>query len=594
MLISSDITFKSLDTANITFGDVVFINPPASESVVGVSRFATAEEVEEGLDPAIAVSAKRLKGELDKKANLDSPDLTGTPTAPTTAESDNSQKIATTAFIKQVLLAYAKLASPNFTGKPTAPTADQSSNDTQLATTAFVRSAIAALVDSSPGALDTLNELAAALGDDPNFATTMTNALAGKQPLDGTLTNLSGKDVPALLQYLGLGETINLAASALQKSQNGSDIPDKGLFAQNIGAALAFSGGIHIGGDSNPWTTAEFIAWLESQGAFNHRYWMCRGSWSYADNKTITDTGCGNICLAGAVVEVMGFRGAMTIRVTTPTTTSGGGVASAQFTYINNGGDYSPGWRRDYNTINKPTAGDVGALPVTGGRLNGPLGIGTDNALGGNSIVLGDNDTGFKQDGDGILGIYANNARVGYIDNSGLHLSVDVLTNGGIRAGDGKRLSLTSNNNSALTATFNLWGDPNRPTVIELDDDQGWHLYSQRNHDGSIVFTVNGDITANTLRAGGAIYQNNGDIFGSLWGNGWLSTWIHNNVVKAVRLGPVALSGGLWRDFQLGGGQVVTGFHTDGSWEMEGGDDKVYYRPIQYLVGETWVTAPSV
>lgn len=239
MLISSDITFKSLDTANITFGDVVFINPPASESVVGVSRFATAEEVEEGLDPAIAVSAKRLKGELDKKANLDSPNLTGTPTAPTTAESDNSQKIATTAFIKQVLLAYAKLASPNFTGKPTAPTADQSSNDTQLATTAFVRSAIAALVDSSPGALDTLNELAAALGDDPNFATTMTNALAGKQPLDGTLTNLSGKDVPALLQYLGLGETINLAAGALQKDQNGADIPDKGLFAQNIGALPA-------------------------------------------------------------------------------------------------------------------------------------------------------------------------------------------------------------------------------------------------------------------------------------------------------------------------------------------------------------------
>ncbi|EBA9033876.1 phage tail protein, partial [Salmonella enterica] len=177
-----------------------------------------------------------------------------------------------------------------------------------------------------------------------------------------------------------------------------------------------------------------------------------------------------------------------------------------------------------YSSLMKPTAGDVGALPITGGRLNGPLGIGTDNALGGNSIVLGDNDTGFKQDGDGILGIYANNARVGYIDNSGLHMSVDVLTNGGIRAGDGKRLSLTSNNNSTMTATFNLWGDANRPTVIELDDDQGWHLYSQRNPDGSIVFTVNGDITANTLRAGGAIYHNNGDIFGSLWGNDWLST----------------------------------------------------------------------
>ncbi|ECL8477733.1 hypothetical protein FTZ03_11950 [Salmonella enterica] len=241
------------------------------------------------------------------------------------------------------------------------------------------------------------------------------------------------------------------------------------------------------------------------------------------------------------------------------------------------------------------TPGDVGALPVTGGKLDGPLGIGTDNALGGNSIALGDNDTGIKWISDGVLGIYANNALVGYIDNSGLHMSVDVLTNGGIRAGDGKRLSLTSNNNSTMTATFNLWGDGgNRPTVIELDDDQGWHLYSQRNPDGSIVFTVNGDINANTLRAGGAIYQNNGDIFGSVWGNGWLSTWIHNNVVKAVRLGPVALSGGLWGDFQLGGGQVVTGFHTDGDWEMQGGDDKVYYRPIQYLVGDTWVTAPSV
>ncbi|ECY5934354.1 phage tail protein, partial [Salmonella enterica subsp. enterica serovar Newport] len=366
------------------------------------------------------------------------------------------------------------------------------------------------------------------------------------------------------------------ANGRLEKNSNGSDIPDKDLFVRRIGAARAFDGAVTIGGDDNPWTTAEFIVWLESQGAFNHPYWMCRGTWSYALNKVITDTGCGNICLAGAVIEVMGVRGAMTIRVTTTTTTSGYGIASAQFTYINNGDGYSPGWRRDFNTINKPTAGDVGALPITGGQLNGPLSIGTDNALGGNSIVLGDNDTGFKQDGDGILGIYANNARVGYIDNSGLHMSVDVLTNGGIRAGDGKRLSLTSNNNSTMTATFNLWGDANRPTVIELDDDQGWHLYSQRNPDGSIVFTVNGDITANTLRAGGAIYHNNGDIFGSVWGNGWLSTWIHNNVVKAVRLGPVALSGGLWRDFQLGGGQVVTGFHTDGSWEMEGGDDKVY------------------
>ncbi|EHW8415146.1 phage tail protein [Salmonella enterica] len=251
-------------------------------------------------------------------------------------------------------------------------------------------------------------------------------------------------------------------------------------------------------------------------------------------------------------------------------------------------------WVIDYNTANKPSAGDVGALPITGGRINGALGIGTDNALGGNSIVFGDNDTGFKWHSDGVLGIYANNAQVGYIDNSGLHMLADIRATGVVRAGNGKTLTLSSGNNSALNAGLSLWGGGERPIVIELSDEQGWHLYSQRNTDGSISFTVNGIVYCNALNIGGAIYQNNGDIFGSVWGNGWLSTWIHNNVVKAVRLGPVALSGGLWRDFQLGGGQVVTGFHTDGSWEMEGGDDKVYYRPIQYLVGDTWVTAPSV
>lgn len=99
----------------------------------------------------------------------------------------------------------APLASPALTGTPTAPTAAQTVNNSQIATTAFVKAAIATIVNSSPEALDTLKELADALGNDANFATTMTNALAGKQPKDTTLTNLSGKDVPGLLQYLGLG-----------------------------------------------------------------------------------------------------------------------------------------------------------------------------------------------------------------------------------------------------------------------------------------------------------------------------------------------------------------------------------------------------
>lgn len=76
---------------------------------------------------------------------------------------------------------------------------------------------------------------------------------------------------------------------------------------------------------------------------------------------------------------------------------------------------------------------NVGAFPVTGGRLNGPLGIGTDNVLGGNSIVLGDNDTGIKWISDGVFGLYANGAQIGYIDPAGLHLNSEGLHVGGAR-----------------------------------------------------------------------------------------------------------------------------------------------------------------
>ncbi len=123
----------------------------------------------------------------------------------------------------------APLNSPALTGTPTTPTAPQGTNSTQIASTAFVMAAIAALVDSSPAALDTLNELAAALGNDPNFATTMLNALAGKQPLDNTLTNLSGKDVAGLLTYLGLGE-----AAKRDVGIGANQIPDMSSWTKGI------------------------------------------------------------------------------------------------------------------------------------------------------------------------------------------------------------------------------------------------------------------------------------------------------------------------------------------------------------------------
>ncbi|EHO0886400.1 phage tail protein [Salmonella enterica] len=414
------------------------------------------------------------------------------------------------------------------------------------------------------------------------------------------------------------------ANGRLEKNSNGGDIPDKKQFARTIGAVtsttitLGESGWFKIATVVMPQSTSTAVIKLYGGSGYNV------GSFEQAAISELV-LRAGNGSPVG-ITATLWRRSPSAANEVAWVNTSGdtydiyiniGQYAYwliAQYDYTGNANvtlhstpEYSsvqPGNSTSgqtytlYNSLMKPTPEDVGALSVNGGRLNGPLGIGTDNALGGNSIVFGDNDTGFKWHSDGVLGIYANNALVGYIDNSGLHMSVDVLTNGAVRAGNAKKLSLTSNNNSTMTATFNLWGDGgNRPTVIELDDDQGWHLYSQRNPDGSIVFTVNGDINANTLRAGGAIYANNGDVSGTVWGGGnaaWLSGYLYSNMVKAIRLGPVALSGGLWRDFQLGGGQVVTGFHTDGSWEMEGDDDKVYYRPIQYLIGDTWVTAPSV
>ena len=185
------------------------------------------------------------------------------------------------------------------------------------------------------------------------------------------------------------------AEKRLQKAKNGEDISDKDTFTKNIGACRAYSAELNIGGDSEAWTTAQLIFWLESQGAFNHPYWMCKGSWAYASNKVITDTGCGNICLAGAVVEVIGTRGAMTIRITTPSTSSGEGIPNAQFTYINHGDAYAPGWRRDYNSRNKPTASEIGALPSDGTAVSsvnlaskGWVTALTDNTQGATGLEL--------------------------------------------------------------------------------------------------------------------------------------------------------------------------------------------------------------
>ncbi|EFA6869756.1 phage tail protein [Escherichia coli] len=397
-LISSDIAIKTLDTKNITFGDIEFINPPATETVVGVARFANEQEIDAGTDDSLAVSAKRLKQaivkheqsrnhpdatltskgfvqlssatnstsetlaatpkavkaaydlangkytaqdattarkgivQLSSATNSTSETLAATPKAVKTAydlangkytaqdattarkgivqlsSATNSDSETLAATPKAVKTAYdlanakytaqdattarkgivqlssatnstsetlaatpkavkavmdetnkkAPLNSPSLTGTPTTPTAPKGTNNTQIASTAYVMAAIAALVDSSPDALNTLNELAAALGNDPNFATTMTNALAGKQPKDATLTALAGLATAAdRFPYF----TGNDVASLATLTKVGRDI----LAKSTVAAVIAYLGLRELG------TSGEKIPLLSTANTWTNR-----------------------------------------------------------------------------------------------------------------------------------------------------------------------------------------------------------------------------------------------------------------------------------------------------------------------------------
>ncbi|WP_181588890.1 tail fiber protein [Escherichia fergusonii] len=733
----------------------------ASTTQKGLVQLSSATNSDSETMAATPKAVKSIKDLADTKAPIESPSLTGTPTAPTAAQGTNSTQIANTAFVKAAITALingapgtldtlkeiaaainndpnysttinnalalkAPLASPALTGVPTAPTAAQGTNNTQIATTAYVRAAISALVGSSPEALDTLNELAAALGNDPNFATTMTNALAGKQPLDATLTALAGlatganklpyftgtdtvsqtdltsvgrdilakTSVLAVIQYLGLrelgtsGEKIPLLSTAntwsARQTFNGgitgaltgnADTATKLKTARNInGVRFDGSGDININtlvsrgrvtaleanaqgtsgiqlyeaynnGYPSPYgnvlhlkgATAAgegelFIGWSGTSGAHAPVHIRSRrdtdsANWSewaqvYTSKDSIPGVNAkgdqdtsGNAATAtklqtACTINGVSFDGSKNIELTAEdlnlqefinkannAVQRSGDILSGGLTFENdsilawirntdwakigfkndadsdtdsymwfetgdNGNEYFK-WRSRRSTTTK----DLMTLKwdalniLVNAVINGSLGVGTTNALGGSSIVLGDNDTGFKQNGDGILDVYANSQRVFRFQN-GVAIAFK-----NIQAGDSKKFSLSSSNTSTKNATFNLWGASTRPVVAELGDEAGWHFYSQRNTDNSVIFSVNGQIQP------------------SNWGN------FDSRYVKDVRLGTRVVQlmarGGRYEK----AGHAITGLRIIGEVD---GDDEAIFRPIQKYINGTWYNVAQV
>ncbi len=376
-----------------------------------------------------ATTARKGLVQLSSATNSMSETLAATPKAVKTVMDETNKK--------------APLNSPALTGTPTTPTARQGTNNTQIANTAFVMAAIAALVDSSPDALNTLNELAAALGNDPNFATTMTNALAGKQPKDATLTALAGlataadrfpyftgndvaslatltkvgrdilakATVTAVIEYLGLQETVNRARNAVQKN---GDTLSGGLTFENdsILAWIRNTDWAKIGFKNDADSDTDSYMWFETGDNGNEYFkWRSRQSTTTKDLMNLK---------WDALYVLVKALFSSEVKISTVNALR---IFNSSFGAI---------FRRSEENLhiiptreNEGENGDIGPLRPfginlrtgvvsvgNGARIDGGLALGTNNALGGNSIVLGDNDTGFKQNGDGNLDVYANNVHV--------------------------------------------------------------------------------------------------------------------------------------------------------------------------------------
>ncbi|MEZ2859343.1 tail fiber protein, partial [Escherichia coli] len=402
---------------------------------------------------ATPLAVKTLHDLVDTKAPLNSPHLSGTPTSPTPEPGTNNTQIANAAFVKAAITALingapgtldtlkeiaaainndpnfsttinnalalkAPLASPALTGIPTAPTAAQGTNNTQIATTAYVRAAISALVGSSPEALDTLNELAAALGNDPNFATTMTNALAGKQPLDATLTALAalatganklpyftGKDTVAQTDLTSVGRDI------LAKTSTLAVIQYLGLGEGSFGFRNLVT-----------FTTAGVTSWTVPEELRKGRKCYVKviggGASGGIGSTTASAVTCGGGGGGGGVAEgLVDLTGINSVSITVGAggapvsgiSVNGKNGGSSSFgTYMSASGGYSGG---------QPSGG-LGAVGV-GGTINTSLGPGSPGSIASAASGAGNGGSGGGPGGAGSFRDTANGKAVSAVGPGG-------------------------------------------------------------------------------------------------------------------------------------------------------------------------------
>ncbi len=669
--------------------------------------------------------SETINNALALKAPLASPAFTGTPTAPTASQGTNSTQIANTAFVKAAITALingapgtldtlkeiaaainndpnfsttinnalalkAPLASPALTGVPTAPTAAQGTNNTQIATTAYVRAAISALVGSSPEALDTLNELAAALGNDPNFATTMTNALAGKQPLDATLTALAGlatganklpyftgKDTVAQTDLTSVGRDILAKTSTLAVIQylglrelgtSGEKIPLLST-ANTWSARQTFNGGITgaLTGNADTATklkTARTIGGVAFDGTANINL---PGVNVAGNQNTSGNAATATKLQTACTINGVSFDGSKNIELTAEDLNLQEFINKAN-NAVQRSGDKMTGelkigtmnalrifndafgliFRRSEDFLHFiPTAegqgenGDIGplrpfainlrtgAISVShGAKIDGGLALGTDNALGGNSITLGDNDTGIKQGGDGVLLFYSNGQLAFGLQpaSADFYKRVAYIHQGIIPDGSGAFADQLNNATAPFVQTQFAWnptpGGHYVPIVkgLSIRNGQGYpgavsfgyllteqqgfpvpciHVCGDNGNGALWQFNPNDKsfFSPGPVIAGGATLASNGDINGTAWG-GWLSSYLRQIGVHDVRLGSQQYYGvNNWQtwNFQCPSGHVLSGINVQDTGSNSADNIAgVYYRPVQKYINGTWYNVASV